>query len=78
MSHADPIEHAYDRDGIRHDPRDRRKAAIRIADQIARAHPHPLDDTNPRAAGRDLARDPVVAAGLRELLAALNLPRKGD
>jgi hypothetical protein len=48
-----------------------RQAAIRIADQIAAEHPHPLDEYMPRVAGAVIAKDPVVAAGVLELLAAL-------
>jgi hypothetical protein len=48
-----------------------RAAAIRIADQVAAEHPNPLDDTMPKLAGRLLAKDPTVAAGLRELLDAV-------
>jgi hypothetical protein len=48
-----------------------RAAAIRIADQVAAENPNPLDDTMPKLAGRLLAKDPVVAAGLRELLDAV-------
>jgi hypothetical protein len=48
-----------------------RAAAVRIADQVAAEHPHPLDDLMPRLAGRLLAKDPAVAAGVRELLDAV-------
>ncbi|HEY9372842.1 hypothetical protein [Streptomyces sp.] len=50
-----------------------RAAAVHVADRIAAEHPHPLDDVMPRLAGRQLAADPVIAAGVRELLAALGL-----
>lgn len=50
-----------------------RRAAVHVADRIAAANPHPLDDLDPRLAGRELAEDPVIAAGVRELLDALDL-----
>jgi hypothetical protein len=50
-----------------------RKAAVRIADQIAAEHPHPLDDVMPRIAGAVIAKDPVIAAGVLELLAQLGI-----
>jgi hypothetical protein len=53
------------------DPTDYRKAAVRIADQVAGEHPHPLDDIMPRLAGRQLGQDPVIALGVRELLTVL-------
>jgi hypothetical protein len=52
---------------------EQRRAAIRIADQIAAEHPHPLDDVMPRIAGAVIAKDPVIAAGVLELLAALGI-----
>jgi hypothetical protein len=52
---------------------EQRRAAIRIAGQIAAEHPHPLDETVPRLAGQELAMNPVIAAGVRELLAALDI-----
>jgi hypothetical protein len=52
---------------------EQRKAAIRIADQIAAEHPHPLDDVMPRIAGAVIAKDPAIAAGVLELLAALGI-----
>lgn len=52
-------------------PAMQRAAAVRIADQICVEHPDPLDDTMPKLAGRLLAQDPAVAAGLRELLDAI-------
>lgn len=51
----------------------RRAAAVHLADRIATEHPHPLDDLMPRLAGRLVAANPVVAAGVRELLDALGL-----
>ncbi|WP_405888796.1 hypothetical protein OG762_36510 [Streptomyces sp. NBC_01136] len=48
-----------------------RRAAVRIAE-----HPHPLDDRLPRLAGQELAMDPVIAAGVLELLDALGLRPK--
>lgn len=50
-----------------------RAAAVHVADRIATEHPHKLDDLMPRLAGRQLAADPVIAAGVRELLDALGL-----
>lgn len=50
-----------------------RKTAIRIADHIAARHPHPLDDVMPRIAGAVIAKDPLIAAGVLELLAALGI-----
>jgi hypothetical protein len=52
---------------------EQRQAAVRIADQIAAEHPHPLDDVMPRIAGAVIAKDPVIAAGVLELLAALGI-----
>jgi hypothetical protein len=46
----------------------------RVGVQVAAENPHPLDDTNPRLAGQLIGQDPVVAAGVLELLAALGLP----
>lgn len=54
-------------------PEEARKAAVHVADRVAAEHPHALDDDMPKLAGRLTGRDPVVAAGLRELLAALGL-----
>lgn len=48
-----------------------RKAALRIADQVAAENPGPLDHEDPRRAGRLLAHNPAVAAGLRDLLDAV-------
>lgn len=53
-----------------------RAAAVRIADQVAAENPHPLDDLMPQFAGRQLAKDPVIAAGLLELLDAIGYTRK--
>ena len=50
-----------------------RKAAVRASDQIAAQHPHELDDLMPKLAGRELARNPVIAAGVLDLLDALGL-----
>lgn len=49
------------------------RAAIHLADRVAAEHPHELDGTMPRLAGRLLGRDPLVAAGLLELLDALGI-----
>ena len=51
----------------------RRKASVRVADQIAAEHPHPLDDVMPRLAGRQLAKDPAIADETRHLLDVLGL-----
>jgi hypothetical protein len=50
-----------------------RAAAVHIADRVAAEHPHPLDELMPRHAGRLLAADPAVNAGVLELLDALGL-----
>lgn len=50
-----------------------RRAAIRTADYVAAQHPHPADDTMPHLAGRELAMNPLIHAGLRELLNALGI-----
>ncbi|MCX4596177.1 hypothetical protein OG819_42950 [Streptomyces sp. NBC_01549] len=52
---------------------EQRKAAIRIADQIGKEHPHPLDDEDPAQAGRELAKDPAIAAGVLELADQLGI-----
>lgn len=54
-----------------------RAAAVRAADQVGVENPHPLDDLMPRLAGKQLGQDPVIAAGVLELLDALGLkPRQ--
>ena len=50
-----------------------RAAAVHVADRVAVENPHPLDGSEPRLAGRLIGRDPVIAAGLIELLDALGL-----
>lgn len=50
-----------------------RRAAVRIADQFGKEHPHPQDDDDPAQAGRELAQDPVIAAGLLELADKLGI-----
>lgn len=50
-----------------------RAAAVQIADQVGVEHPHPLDDLMPRLAGKQLGQDPVIAAGVLELLDAIGL-----
>lgn len=50
-----------------------RAAAVQVAARIAAEHPHELDDTMPRLAGRLIGRDPAIAAGLLEVLDALGL-----
>ncbi|MFI6491272.1 hypothetical protein [Streptomyces sp. NPDC050564] len=57
------------------DPKLLRRAAVRVADQIAVEHPHELDELMPKLAGRQLAKDPAIAAGLLELIDALGLRR---
>jgi hypothetical protein len=52
---------------------EQRQAAVRIADQFGKEHPHPQDVKDPREAGRELAKDPVIAAGVLELLAKLGI-----
>jgi hypothetical protein len=49
------------------------RAAVRIADQFGKENPHPQDVEDPRQAGWDLSKDPVIAAGFLELAAALGL-----
>lgn len=53
-----------------------RAASVHIADRIAGEHPHPLDDVMPRLAGRLIAKDPAVTAGVLELLDALGLSKE--
>lgn len=53
-----------------------RAAAVHVADRIAAEHPDPRDDLMPKLAGRVLAKDPTVAADVRELLAALGLNKE--
>jgi hypothetical protein len=53
--------------------RQTRAAAVHVADRIAAEHPHPLDDVMPKLAGRQLAKDPAIAAGVLELLDVLGL-----
>ncbi|MGW0584466.1 hypothetical protein ACWD25_53215 [Streptomyces sp. NPDC002920] len=48
-----------------------RRAAVHLADRIAAQHPSPLDGLAPEYAGRLLAQDPTIRAGLRELLDAI-------
>ena len=55
------------------DPRVQRAAAVHVADRIAAKHPHPLDEQMPKLAGRLIGRDPIVAAGVLELLDALGI-----
>jgi hypothetical protein len=52
---------------------EQRRAAVRIADQFGKEHPHPQDDEDPRQAGRELAKDPLIAAGILELVAQLGI-----
>lgn len=55
--------------------RQARAAAVHVADRIAAEHPHELDDVMPRLAGKQLAKDPAIAAGVLELLDVLGLIR---
>ena len=55
-----------------------RRTAVRTADFVASEHPHPLDDTKPDVAGRELATDPLIRAGLLELLDALGIQTRGN
>ena len=59
-------------------PEEARAAAVYVAGRVAAEHPHELDALMPRLAGRQLAADPAVAAGLRELFAALGLLPDGS
>jgi hypothetical protein len=53
--------------------RQTRAAAVHVADRIAAEHPHELDELMPKLAGKQLARQPAVAAGVLELLDVLGL-----
>jgi len=53
-----------------------RAASVRIADQIASEHPHPLDDRYPQLAGAAIAKDPAVRHGLSELLDLLGISHR--
>jgi hypothetical protein len=55
------------------DEAEHRRAAVRVADQLGREHPHELDDLMPKLAGRELAQEPAIAAGVLELLDQLGL-----
>lgn len=55
--------------------RQRKAAALHIADRVAAEHPHPLDGEMPQLAGRLIAKDPNVRAEVRDLLNALGLQR---
>lgn len=50
-----------------------RAAAVHVADRVGADHPHLLDDTMPRLAGRLTARQPGVPAELLDLLDTLGL-----
>jgi hypothetical protein len=52
---------------------EQRRAARRVADQFGKENPHPQDDEDPAQAGRELAKDPVIAAGVLELVAQLGI-----
>lgn len=53
-----------------------RRAAVHLADGTAAQHPTELDDLAPEYAGRLLAQDPTIRAGLRELLDAIGYTRR--
>lgn len=53
--------------------RQQRAAAVHCADRIAAEHPSPLDDVMPKLAGKQLAQQPAIAAGVLELLDVLGL-----
>lgn len=55
-----------------------RRAAVNVADRIASEHPHALDLLMPKLAGRTLAKDPAIAAGVLELLETLGLPTRKE
>lgn len=55
------------------EPEQLQAAAVHVADRVAAAHPHELDELMPRLAGRQLAQDPAVAGELLELLDVLGL-----
>jgi hypothetical protein len=48
-----------------------RRAAVHLADRIAAEHLTEFDELAPEYAGRLVAQDPTVRAGLRELLDAI-------
>jgi hypothetical protein len=52
---------------------EQRRAARRVADQFGKENPHPQDDEDPRRAGRELAKDSLIAAGILELVAQLGI-----
>lgn len=52
---------------------EKRRAAIRVADQLGNENPDPRDDLMPKLVGRELAKTPAIAAGVRELLDQLGL-----
>lgn len=58
---------------VNNSPQEMRAAAVAAADRIAAEHPHELDNVMPRLAGRQLAQDPAIAAGVRELLSVIGL-----
>ncbi len=53
--------------------RQTRAAAVHVADRIAAEHPHELDELMPKLAGKQLAQDPAIAAGVLKLLDVLGL-----
>lgn len=53
-----------------------RRAAVHLADGIAAQHPTEDDESAPKDAGRLLAQDPTIRAGLRELLDAIGYTRR--
>ncbi|MFE2832255.1 hypothetical protein ACFXI6_14575 [Streptomyces mirabilis] len=52
---------------------EQRRAAVRIADHFGRENPHHLDEKDPRQAGRELGKDPVIAGEVLDLIAVFGL-----
>ncbi|MEV7034543.1 hypothetical protein AB0N99_30480 [Streptomyces sp. NPDC093272] len=53
-----------------------RRAAVHLADRIAKQHPTELDDAAPEYAGQLVAQDITVRTALRDLLDAIGYTRK--
>ena len=53
-----------------------RALAVHCADRIGAEHPTEFDDTDPKLAGRLIAKDPAVRADVLELLDAIGYTRK--
>lgn len=60
------------------DDEEKRKAAISVADRVARDYPHDLDDLMPKLAGRSIAYDRRARNDLIDLLDALGLTPGGE